>query len=270
MTTIAAPATRVRFGNLVRSELIKLTSLRSLMLALALLVVGGIGVTMLLALTMESAGLPDGPSVTFVASTITLGPVMFGQLVAAVIGVLAISSEYSSNSIQTTLAAAPSRIPALAAKAVVVFGAVFAAAAACVLLSWTLSFPLFDRLDLAIGLGEPALAIALLGAAGGLALTAVFSLGVGTIVRSAAGGIATVLGVLLVLPATFSLVGGVEGLLEVWPYLLSNAAQAMSTVPNGLSTPGAPLEPLVATLVVLAWSAVTLVLGAVVLRRRDA
>lgn len=270
MTTTTAAVRRVRFTNLLRSELIKLTSLRSLVLALLILVVGGIGVTMLLAATMESAGLPDGRSVTFVASTLTLGPVMFGQLVAAVIGVLAISSEYSSGSIQTTLAAAPDRVPVLAAKAVVVFGVVFSAAAVCVLLSWVLTYPLFDTLGLAVALTEPGLAIALLGAAGGLALTAVFALGVGTIVRSAAGGIATVLGVLLVLPATFSLVGGVEALLEVWPYLLSNAAQAMSTVPNGLSTPGAPLEPFAATLVVLAWSAVTLVIGAVVLRRRDA
>lgn len=54
--------------------------------------------------------------------------VVLGQIVAGILGVLAVGSEYSSGTIQNTLLAVPSRLRVLAAKAVVVFTAVTATA----------------------------------------------------------------------------------------------------------------------------------------------
>lgn len=266
---------RLRFGGIVRAEWIKLTSLRSTTWTLLTIVGVGVGLSLALAVTMESAGIPDQPSARFALDTLTIG-VVFGQLVAAVLGVLAMSGEYSTKMIQSTLAAVPMRLPVLAAKALVLFGLVTGIGLLTLFGSWAATYPMFDGLDLAVGLGEPGFVIAMIGAAVYLGLTATFALGIGAILRSAAGGIATVLGILLILPIGLSMfAGSIEWFASIPPYLLSSAGEAMSRVPEmrpaGAEVhPGALLAPGAGALVVLAWTTVSLTIGALTLRGRDA
>src|SRR5690606_33830184 len=120
-TTYVPGPDGLAFRGILRSEFIKLTSLRSSIALLLAIPALGVGVSAALSLTMADAGVPDQPSVGFMLDQVTLGTVLFGQLIAAVLGVLVISGEYSSGTLQPTLIAAPARLPVLEAKALVLF-----------------------------------------------------------------------------------------------------------------------------------------------------
>jgi ABC-2 type transport system permease protein len=272
-TAHVGPESRLSFPRILRSEWIKLTSLRSTAWSLLMIVVAGVGLSLLLAATMESAGLPDAPSVGFTLSTVTLG-VMFGQIIAAVLGVLAISGEYSTGMIRSTLTAVPTRLPVLAAKAVVLFALVAAVGLVTLVGSWAATYPIFAAAGIATGLAEPGFLVAILGATAFLGLTAVFALGIGTVLRSAAGGVATVLGVILGLPLFLPLAAlAFEGIVDVAPFLFTSAGESMASLPAEAGAEagrGAPLAPWLGGVVVLAWTGVSLALAGLSLRRRDA
>lgn len=265
---------RLTFPRILRSEWIKLTSLRSTLWSLGLIVALGVGLSFLVAslgFGMEGASAPDPGAVV---TTATIG-VSFGQLIAAVLGVLMVTGEYSTGMIRSTLAAVPARLPVLAAKSLVLFLLVSAVGAITMFGSWAATYPVLDAQGLAVGLAEPGLAPALAGAAVYLGLTAVFALGLGTLLRSSAGGIAASLGVILVIPTVLPLLSlAVDWADEVAPYIFSNAGVAMARLPSTESVEEAIgqtlLEPGLGGLVVLAWTLVSLTLGAIALRRRDA
>jgi len=268
---------QLTFPRILRSEWIKLTSLRSTLWSLGLIIVLGVGMSLLVSSLGFGVGGegPSEPDPGIVLTSATIG-VAFGQLIAAVLGVLVISGEYSTGMIRSTLAAVPARLPVLAAKAIMLFLLVTAVGAITMFGAWAASYPVFDSQGLAVGLDEPGLALALAGAALYLGLTAVFALGLGTLLRAAAGGIATVLGIILVIPTVLPLLAlAFDWVNDIAPYMISNAGAAMAQLPSEETQPADPLmqtllEPGVGALVVLAWTLVSLALGAIVLRRRDA
>ncbi len=71
---------------------------------------------------------PSGIACPVDVTKLSLTGVEFGQAVAAVLGVLMISAEYSTGMIRTTLTALPRRPAVLAAKAAILTGLVLAAA----------------------------------------------------------------------------------------------------------------------------------------------
>lgn len=148
-TTI--PVTTVpRFVDVLWSEFIKLTSLRSTVSLLLAIVVFGLAISSVLGVTAEGAGLPDQPSVGFMLDQVTVGAVLFGQLLAGVLGVLVISGEYSSGTIQSTLLAVSGRGTVLAAKAVVLFLTATAAALVAMFGSWAVTYPMLAAFGLAV------------------------------------------------------------------------------------------------------------------------
>ncbi len=84
------------------------------------------------------------------------------------------------------------------------------------------------------------------------------------------------LGVILAVPLFVPMAGlAFDWVTDVEPYLFTSAGEAMAAVPTelpaGVEAPrGGPLEPGIATLVVLGWTAVSLALATISLRRRDA
>ena len=106
----------VSFTRVLHSEWIKLWSLRSTYwsvlatLAAMVLIAVMLGVA---SMVEEAAAGPDGQM------AIGMG-YSFAQVVVAVLGVLTITGEYTTGMIRSTLAAVPARLPALAAKAVLV------------------------------------------------------------------------------------------------------------------------------------------------------
>lgn len=266
----ALPGVRITFPRVVRSEWIKLTSLRSTAWSLALIVLIGVGMATILAATIDLDGAPadaaTAQSVTLSATTVGF---TLGQLVAAVLGALSLGGEYATGMVRSTFAAVPRRLPVLWAKAVVLFASVSVVGALTAFTSWAVTYGLFD----AKGLASPMdgdLALALVGGAAYLGLVAVFALGVAAAVRSSAGSIAVALGILLVLPTLVMVLGmAVEWLVDVQPYLLPNAGNDMFSIPPSGGVTEGSLAPQVAALVATAWTAASLAVGALVLRGRD-
>jgi ABC-2 type transport system permease protein len=273
-TTGIAPGAQLSFGRILRSEYLKISSLRSTVGLLLAIIVFGLGVSVVLGLTMADAGIPDAPSVGFMLDEMTVGTVLFGQLLAGVLGVLAISGEYSSGTIQSTLIAAPNRVSVLAAKAVVLFLAATAAALTAVVASWAVTYPMYASFGIEVGLTAPGVALAFLGAAVYVGLAAVLGLGIGTLLRSVAAGVATVLSVILLLPIVLSVLPASDLVRSVHLLSMSKAGDSMASAADAggglLDLADGYISPGAGWLVALIWAGVVLVLGAVRLRRRDA
>jgi ABC-2 type transport system permease protein len=129
---------------------------------------------------------------------------------------------------------------------------------------------------------------ALIGGAGYLTLIAILAFGFGAILRSSAGGIASALGLILVIPPILSIVSALTNatwINNVSVFLPSDAGGQMFALGGGVAFGGGPprapgaVEPasdlltLDATqglLVLLAWVTVLLITAAVLVKRRDA
>ncbi|MDJ0349998.1 ABC transporter permease [Cryobacterium sp. PH29-G1] len=255
------------FGGLLRSESIKLWSLRSTYWSFSLVIVAAVGIALLMSFAMSATfdstngalGV-DNAQLFVLVSTAGLA---LGQLIVAVLGVLSISGEYSSGMIKSTLTAVPNRLPALWAKVTVLFSFTFLVGLFSVVASFLVAVPILGAKNISVNLFDSAVLLPLLGNALFLALIAVFAIGIGTIVRSSAGGIASALGIILLLPTVVGLFSMLVGwVADIMPFLFTSAGSEMIT-PN-------TMESWQAFLVVLAWVVVSLGAAALLLKRRDA
>lgn len=197
---------------------------------------------------------------------VSLTGIYLGQAVVAVLAVLAISDEYSTGMIRITLAAMPSRVTVLAAKAAVLAGLTVAAGAVAVLPS-----ALLGRLLLpGNGLGYPldgAMLRAVAGSVLYLGLIALLSLGVATVVRESAVAIGFVLTLLFVFPIVAHFVSNTTWQRHLEQIGPMTAGMAIQDTVNLASQPIGPWPGLG---VLAAWAAGSLLLGGLVLRLRDA
>ena len=273
-TTYIPQPDGVSFAGVLRSEFIKITSLRSTAGLLLAIVVFGVGVSMALGLTLQDAGLPVAGSPAFMLDQVTIGTVLFGQLIAGILGVLLITGEYSSGTIQPTLIAVPSRLPVLPAKAVVLFSTSTAAALIALVGSWAVTYPMFAVFGLEIGLEAPGVVLALVGGAVYIGLSAFLGLGSGAMLRSVAAGIVTVISVILLLPIVLSVLPASQLVRNFHLLTMSKAGDAMTSVADtgglfvdlthGYISTGA------GWMIAVVWASAFLVIGAVLFRRRDA
>ena len=205
----------------------------------------------------------------------------FAALIALiVVAALFVTSEYRRGLIRTTLAASPRRGRVLAAKAVVIGAIAFlvglVAAAIAVPLGHHIAhvnghqvFPVGTATELRMIVGTAAL----------LAVAAVAALALGTILRRGAGAVTAVI-VAIVLPyilATASLlpVGAAQWLLRITPAAAFAVQQSLIQYPqvSGDYAPTNgyyPLAPWTGFAVLCGYSAITLAVATVLLRRRDA
>ncbi|MEV7397776.1 ABC transporter permease [Aeromicrobium sp. NPDC092404] len=196
------------FGHTVRSEWSKLWSVRSTWWTLVALVVVGAGLTTLMcwgnAEWLAADDADESPG-----SFITWG-LMIAQVCAVIVGVLAVTSEYGTGMIRTTLAATPARGRVLAAKAVVVTGVMFVAGTLTALLGYFGGNYFLDREGIGLAL-EGDVARAMYGSGLFMAGLALFSLAVGFIVRHTAAAISIVLGLVFVVGNMVLLIPGELG-----------------------------------------------------------
>ena len=258
------------FAGIVHSEWIKLWSLRSTVWSFSLVVVISLGMAAFLAWMMTSlvtgAGTfgvtPESNEAELLVTASGAG-LMFAQLVVVVLGVLVISGEYSTGMIKSTLTAVPRRLSALWAKALVLFVCTFVVGLVSAIGSFLVASAFFAGKDLHASLFDQDVFLPLLANTLFLALLAVFALGFGAILRSSAGGISTVLGILLLLPTVWMMFAiGVKWMANLMPFLLTNAGTEMA-VPD-------TMEAWQSLLIVLVWIAVSLAGAAALLKRRDA
>ena len=135
MTTAPAPAAPVLttpagppalgFGRLLRAEWTKIRSVRSTLWSLFAFVVVAVGFSVLIAAVIAHDWNAPGNHPNHVRLLTDPTSVIYGagfglgQLAICVLGVMVITTEYTTGAIRASLLAVPKRIPMLAAKAVV-------------------------------------------------------------------------------------------------------------------------------------------------------
>jgi ABC-2 type transport system permease protein len=194
---------------------------------------------------------------------VNLVGVQLAQLAIGILGILVITAEYSTGMIRASMTAVPKRLPVLWAKALV-YGLVTAALMIpAVLIAFLIGQGILSRHHINAAFSDPGVARALFGAALYLTVVGLFGLGLGAIVRNTAGGIATFVAIMFVLPPLMNV------LPASWndaasPYLPLAAGEAIMSV-----TSGNHLSPWVGLLLFFGYAAAALAVAAVLLVRRD-
>jgi ABC-2 type transport system permease protein len=260
----------------VRSEWIKFRTLRSTVWTLASTLVVMVGIVALFCLMITAGGdgggahAAGGPPNGVIAFSIAA---TMASLAVAVLGVLVISGEYSTGMIRSTLAAVPRRLPALWAKAVVLSVSIFAVSSVAIGISLGIMTPWLSGKGLAPDLADGETVRILAGTALYLTAIALLAFAIGAILRHSAGALATILGLLTVIPTTLALIPW-KPLQLISPFLPSNAGSMIlmpaQTGPVSPAAVGVVLGPWQGYAVLLCWVAVLLTAAAVLLRRRNA
>jgi ABC-2 type transport system permease protein len=219
----------VSFAHSVRAEWIKVRSLRSTWYTLACLFGVGLGIT---ALAMNAAARQYPGDDPWDPTGRSLTSYIVAQLVVGVLGILVVTSEHATGLIRTSLTATPRRHRLLAAKVVV---AVAVAVVAGQVLMFT-AFFLGQAVLAAHGvpharIGDSGVLSAVAGGGLYLAAIALLAVGLGTIMRATAGALATLVGIVFLVPGFAGLFPAwLHGLLFYWPTL--GAAAVFKTVPD--------------------------------------
>jgi ABC-2 type transport system permease protein len=235
--------------NVLRAEWTKLRTAPETLWLLITAIASTVGVSALAIATTDAPGDP---------AKVSLTGVQLGQAVVAILAVLTIGGEYGTGMVRVTLAAMPSRIGVLAAKAAVLTGLVVTAGAVAVLFS-----VLIGRVSLSDG---PVLR-ATAGSVFYLALIALLSLGVATAARNSATAVGIVLGLLYLFPIV-----GLAASDPDWQRHLRQAGPMSAGLAIQATTglDALPIGPWAGLGVLAAWSAGALLAGALLLQLRDA
>jgi ABC-2 type transport system permease protein len=266
----AVPAHRAGFGNLVLAELTKIRSVRSTIWSFALLVIVTIGFTVLItALTVAGWDKADAATRAQVAGD-PVGSILgvglgFGQLTICVLGVLVLSSEYSTGMIRASLLAVPKRWPMLAAKIVAFTVVVLVIAEIVCFASFFIGSAILNAV-VPVSLSDPGVLRAVACSGLYLAVLGLFAMAVAGLIRHTAGAITAVIGFTLVLAPLASLIPDPAGK-YISAYLPTNAG---TLIVQTHQQSGDVLTPWQGFGVFGLWVAVLLVLAGVLLQRRDA
>ncbi|MGO1509599.1 MAG: hypothetical protein ACTHXO_07830 [Actinomycetaceae bacterium] len=276
MSTVAhAPAApgRVTWFGTLRSEFIKFFSLRSTWWVL------GVGVALYVLFQWATVWGITGEVENLGADIFgSFDPVYLLVLVAgliattsAILGVLTVTSEYATGMIRSTLAAQPSRVAVLSAKAVLIAVAIALQTLVAFLATWAIGNSyISDAFGQGVSLTDTTT----------LTVVALFVLytvtcgfmgiGFGAIFRSTAGGISAVLVLLMLVPLIITLLPW-EWVTTIENLLPSNvAADYLAPATGDFGTGEKAYSDGIGALVSAAWAAVLLAVGGILMARRDA
>ncbi|MFI1488799.1 ABC transporter permease [Streptomyces sp. NPDC020747] len=272
LSVAPAPATSVRkvtTRGVLRSEWLKFWSLRSSWIALAASLVVLLLFGVIAASTYSPpTGSDSGPSMSD-GSTDAVSLALMGSplvsLVVGSLGVLLFAGEYSTGMIRSTLTAVPRRLPVLFSKSAVVALLVLVLTAIGALVAFALGTIGLDGERISLSLGDEGVLRSLLGFGVYMALVAVFGVALGALLRSPAGGISSLLGILMILPNLTSLLpDSMADALQ--PYFPSTAGEAMFSLHRSADS----LSPGGGFVVFAGWVALALAAAAFRLKRTDA
>lgn len=202
-------------------------------------------------------------------TNVSLGGMLFGQLPIAVLGALVISGEYSTGGIKASLTAVPQRLRFLSAKMLVFTVLALVVGMITSFVAFFVGMVFFNAHDAGAGLGDPHVLRAVIG--GGLFLTAAGLLGfaLGTILRHTAGAITVSVALLFVIRLV---IGSIPQDLvrTVNEYFFSSAGQRVMTVLPSHADWTHVLDPWPGYIVFVIEVGILLVIGAALMRRRDA
>ena len=254
-------------ARVIRSEWLKMRTLRSTWLTMALAVasVPGIGIAIAWSTANDWLKMRPRERLHFNPLADPLSGFNLAQLAIGVLGVLIIAGEYPAGMIRATLGAVPRRLPVLWAKLGVFTTITLVAMVPVSVFTFFVSQRLLSSRHIQTTWSTPDVARSVIGVGLYLTVAAALAIGLGAIIRNVAGAIGAFVGVILVLPVIAS------ALPQTWgdrinKWLPSNAGQALMSVVSDNTT----LSPWRGFAVFCGWALLALVIAAVLLRRRDA
>ena len=266
--TRAASRSRGRYGfrTVARMEWLKLRSVRSTWWILLVLAAGLIGMAILVMAHEHWTTMSAVDRASFDPTNNSYWGLAIGQLAIGVLGVLTVTSEFSSGMIRATFAAVPRRPLVLAAKAAVLAAVTLVAGEILAFTAFAIGQAVLKSPAPHATLGQPGVLRAVLMAGAYPALIALIGLGLGALIRHTAGAISAVVGVLFVLPLILGQLGtSVQHAAEKFvPMLIAeNSLTAVKPVAHSLS-------PGVGFALLCGYAAAALAVGGWALARRDA
>jgi ABC-2 type transport system permease protein len=260
------------FGHVLLSEWTKIRSVRSTVWSLIVYVVLTIGVSALICwLTVHAVetGRAErrGNALMIDPASFILGTGLgFGQLAIAVLGVLIMTTEYSTGVIRASLLAVPTRLPVLLAKGVVFAGLIFVVSEVVSFCSFFIGAAIV-RHEIVVSLSQPNVTRAVIGTGLYLTVLGLFALAIGALIRHTAGAIAVVIGLVLVVGPLLGLLDSYDWGRHVHDWFPTQAGGYIVTVHQASDQ---VLSPWQGFAVFCGWTALLLIIGGYLLRRRDA
>jgi hypothetical protein len=247
-------------------EWLKLRSVRSTWWIMLAFAAGLVGLAILVMSHQNWTHMSAADRASFDPTNNGYTGMVLGQLLLGSLGVLVVTTEFSSGLIRATFAAVPNRPLVLAAKAGVL-------AAATLVVGEILAFAAFWAGQAMLKapaphatLGQPGVLRAVLMVGAYPALIALIGLGLGAVIRHTAGAICAMVGVVFVLPLLIMPMGtSVQHSVEKFlpEQMAANSLAAVKPVAHSLA-------PGVALALLCGYAAVSLAAGAWALARRDA
>ncbi len=187
---------RPGWRSTVHAEWLKLSSLRSFALVLAVAVVMGLGLGLLdlASVVHHWASMTAADRAGFDPVGESFSGFQYSELALGALGVLAITSEYATGTIAVTLTATPQRSRVYAAKALVLGAVILVVAEACAFTAFLSGQRVLATRDLDVGLTDPHVLRAVICAGLYLATVTLVGFGLGAVLRHTAGGMAAMFG----------------------------------------------------------------------------
>jgi len=261
---LAATVGTPTFAGVLRSEFTKIRSVRSTYWTLLALVVVTVGFG-----ALASYGATRGPHGQFFDATQrSLGGLYISQLVIGVLGVLVISSEYSTGMIRTTLTTLPRRGLMITAKAVVFAAVAFVTGLITCFASFFLGQAIMSSDHISVSLSQPNVLRAVIGGALFLTACGLLAFGFGLLLRHSAGAITTVVGLLFVVTILVNLLPSTwQDHIDKWIPAMAGT-QIWATIPS--QGQPAMFAPWTGFAVLCGYAAIVLIAAVALFRKRDA
>ncbi|MFH7599395.1 ABC transporter permease subunit [Streptomyces racemochromogenes] len=256
------------FPAVLRSEWTKIRTVASTTwtLASALVVTVGLGALLCSFTASRFTDMTPAEKLTFDPIMISFAGMSLGQLAMIVFGVLVVGTEYGTGMIRTSLAAVPRRGSLLLGKLTAATALALAVGLATSFLSFFLGQAILG--DHGAGLGREHALRAVIGAGLYMALIALFSMGVTTVLRS------SILALGILMPFFFlisNILHAFASTRKVAQYFPDQAgSKIMETVPDAVNQVQAPYGPWGGLGIMLLWVLAAVAGGYLVLRKRDA
>ena len=253
--------------SVTKSEWIKFRSVRSTIMGVLLTFALTLGLGALITTAIRSQWHTVDPvrKLAFDAVSTSLGGTLFAQFAVGVIGTLFITSEYSSGSIRTTLAAVPNRLRLTTGKLIVLVVAMLVVCEVVCITTFLMGQAIYSGVVPTVSLGSGAVLRSVLLAGVYLTLLAVLGFSLGLILRQSAACISVFTSLLLVIPIVLFL------LPQSWQNAMSRyMPSALGRAMMSTSPPEQMFGAWTATGLLVVYVAVALAIGLTLLVRRDA
>lgn len=277
----------VTFGGVLRSEWIKLWSLMStrILLGLTLVAIVGVGALAVLirytfldeavrsakeqgqTLTPEMLEQSFPPDSGFDLYNLPNAGLQIGILILGSLAVLFMSSEYATGMIRSTMNAVPRRLPAFAAKAIILAVISYVISAAAGVATFLIAMPVFQGMGFDLNWSTDGVLYSIL--TGGLyvAGVALIGLSLGTLLRNSAGGITVLVGIFFVLSIAAGFMTLIPG--EFWKYVPQYIPSEAGGRFLSIGHTDGVIDPWHGGLIFLGYVLLSLIPAMIVLKKRD-